>query len=225
MDIMHKEFDQYPDELYLLGNDNGARIMLGKLLSDKAIMKDTANELFTLLKKARERDRATYQHNLRVSAYALKIAQKLNLPLDTTVNVVFAALFHDIGKINIQEEVLKKETCITYEEYELIKKHSKYGVQLVKNTYCENVSDIIMQHHERLDGSGYPNGLKGDEILLEARIIAVSDAYDAMVTNRAYKDARSPREATDELARSRGKQYDATIVDCLFGILREEGVI
>lgn len=218
-------YRQYSEELDLLGNDYGAKIMLHRLLDERDVTDYPVSGLFSLLKKAKKKDSETYLHNQRVSAYALKIANKLELSKDMNENIAFAALFHDIGKLNIHECILKKVTPISKEEYELIKQHSIYGVQLVQNTYCENVSDIIIQHHERLDGSGYPKGLKGDQILLEARIIAVSDAYDAMISERAYKKAKSPQEAIDELISCSGRHFDPLVVEALIAILKEEGVI
>ncbi len=132
---------------------------------------------------------------------------------------------HDIGKINVPDEILKKPGRLTDEEFEYIKRHPGDGAEMVKKTSYEYIWQIIEQHHERLDGSGYPHGLKGNEILIEAKIIAVSDTYDAMTTDRPYRKGLSPIQTVEELKRLSGIHYEKEIVDVMVDILIEEGVI
>lgn len=188
------------------------------------ISKDAKN-FMDIVDQVERKDRYTYMHSERVSRYAVKIAKKLKLNSDHLENLTTASMLHDIGKIHVPEEVLNKPGRLTDEEYALIKKHATDGAEMVKGTYYDEVAPIIEQHHERLDGSGYPFGLKGDEILLEARIIAVSDTFDAMTEDRAYRKAFDPQFALNELKRLKGTQYDAEIVDIFEEVLREEGKI
>lgn len=185
----------------------------------------TIKELMHLTKKVEEKDLYTHRHIQRVKDYTVKISNKLNLSKERIENIAFASLFHDLGKINVPDEILNKPGRLTIEEFEFIKKHPADGMILVKKTYYENVAEIIHQHHERLDGSGYPGGLKEDEILLEAKIIAVSDTYDAMTTDRAYRKGVSPQEAVEELISLKGTFYDEMVVDTFIQVLKDENVI
>lgn len=182
-------------------------------------------DLIQLAKKVEEKDIYTLSHIKRVKDYAVKIANKLNLSKERVENIAFASLFHDLGKIYVPDEILNKPGKLTVEEFEYIKKHPSDGVELVNRTYYRDISEIINQHHERLDGSGYPNGLKDDEILMEAKIIAVSDTYDAMTTDRAYRKALPVQTAVDELMRLKGISYDETAVDAFVQVLEDEKVI
>lgn len=185
----------------------------------------TTRELTELAKKVEKKDMYTHGHNRRVKDYGVKIGNKLNLSKEKIENLGFASLFHDLGKIHVPDEVLNKPGRLTDEEFDYIKKHPSDGANLVKKTYYQNIGKIIEQHHERLDGSGYPNGIKGNEILIQAKIIAVADTYDAMTTDRPYRKGLSPQIAVDELRRLRGIYYDEKVVDIFIDILKEEGVI
>jgi len=182
-------------------------------------------ELTELATKVEEKDLYTFGHIDRVKSYSLKIGNKLKLSKVKMETLGFAAIFHDLGKINISDELLNKSGKLTDEEYDLIKKHSSDGAELVKETYYENISDIIEQHHEKIDGSGYPFGLKGDQILIEAKVISVADTYDAITTDRPYRNCRSPQKAIDELLRLKGIHYDIDVVDAFIEILIEDGII
>jgi HD-GYP domain-containing protein (c-di-GMP phosphodiesterase class II) len=185
-------------------------------------LSNSIRELTSLAKKVEEKDIYTHGHNKRVKDYSVKIANKLNLSKEIIENILFASLFHDLGKINVPDEVLNKPYGLTNKEFDYIKKHPSDGANLVKNTYFKNIAKIIDQHHERLDGSGYPNGIKGDDIVIEARIIAVSDTYDAMTSDRVYRKGLCSQIAVDELVRLSGIHYDKKIVDMLIDILKEE---
>ncbi|MBN8210176.1 HD domain-containing protein [Bacillus sp. NTK071] len=178
-----------------------------------------------IVKSVEKKDRYTYLHSDRVAEYAVKIAKKLNLKKVQLNTLTNASLLHDIGKINVPEEILNKPGHLTNEEFAEIKKHPKDGAEMVKGTYYEELAPIIEQHHERLNGSGYPSGLKEEEILLEARIIAVSDTFDAMTEDRAYRKAMSAEVAIDELRRLSGSHYDHDVVNAFEQVLREEGRI
>ncbi|SHH78578.1 HD-GYP domain-containing protein [Clostridium grantii] len=188
-------------------------------------LSNAIKELSELSKKVETKDKYTHGHNKRVKDYSVKIANKLNLSKEVIENILFASLFHDLGKINVPDEILNKPGGLTDEEFDYIKKHPLDGANLVEKTYFKNIKKIIIQHHERLNGSGYPNGIQGDDIVVEARIIAISDTYDAMTTNRQYRKALSPQIAIDELRKLSRTHYDEDIVSTFINILKEEGEI
>ncbi len=140
-------------------------------------------------------------------------------------NLVIASILHDVGKINVPEEILNKPGGLTDEEYAIIKKHPADGAEMVKDTYYADISDIIHQHHERLNGSGYPCGLKGEDITIGAKIIGVSDSYDAMTDDRSYRNAYTPEYAMDELKRLSGILYEPNVVNALEQVLIEDGIL
>ncbi|CAG9622514.1 HD-GYP domain-containing protein [Sutcliffiella rhizosphaerae] len=186
------------------------------------------SESFRALKevvhRVEKRDIYTFNHSKRVAEYSIKIAKKLKLSSNRLENLFIASILHDIGKINIPSEILNKPSKLTNEEFALIKKHPEDGAEMVKDLYYgDTIATIIEQHHERLNGVGYPKNLKGDEILLEARIIAVSDTFDAMTEDRAYRNAFTAEIAVDELNRLSPSQYDPEVVAALIEILEEEG--
>ena len=182
----------------------------------------TINELVDISEKVQEKDIYTHSHTNHVKDYALKVGNKLRLSKEKIENIGLAAMLHDIGKIDVPDSILKKPGKLTDEEYEIIKKHPEKGAQLVKETYYESVSDIILQHHERIDGSGYPYGLKGNEIMIEAQVVAIADTYHAMISDRPYRKAIPQDEIIEELKGLRGIQYSKQVIDALIEILQEE---
>lgn len=170
-----------------------------------------------------KKDRYTFNHSSRVANYAVKTASKMKLRKEQMENLLLASILHDIGKINIPEEVLKKPSKLTDEEFELVKKHPGDGAAMIRDTPYADLADIVEQHHERVNGRGYPFGLKGDEILVEAKIIGVCDTFDAMTEDRAYRTAFSPEYAMAEINNLVGVQYDETVVKAFEQVLKEEG--
>jgi putative nucleotidyltransferase with HDIG domain len=181
--------------------------------------------LMDIVKKVEAKDRYTYLHSDRVANYSIKIAKKMKLNKVQIENLNTASYIHDIGKVNVPEHILNKPTKLTEEEFEIIKKHPSDGAEMIKGTFYEELAPIIEQHHERLNGSGYPKGLKGDEILLEAKIIAVSDTFDAMTEDRVYRKASNAQEAFDVIKSSIGTLYDKEVVAAFEKVLKEEGKI
>ncbi|MGM0838051.1 MAG: HD domain-containing phosphohydrolase [Bacillota bacterium] len=184
---------------------------------------ENVTELKKMVEKVEERDPYTSKHSDRVSKYSIKISRKMKLVKEKLENLYIASYLHDIGKINIPTEILNKPGKLTEEEYAIVKLHPLDGANMVKGFYNEEIPKIIEQHHERLNGSGYPNGLKGEDILLEARIISVSDSFDAMTEDRAYRKAYSAAYAMAEIKRLTPTLYDQTVVNALEEILKEEG--
>lgn len=162
------------------------------------------------------RDAYTMNHSLDVAYYAVRIAEQMKLPKGSIDIIHTGALLHDIGKIGIPEQILMKNGKLTVEEYKTIQTHPEIGFKMLSHVgaYRENgVLDIVLHHHERYDGTGYPKGLKGKEIPLYARIVAVSDAFDAMTSERVYGDKCDIEASLKELEKNRNTQFDPLVVD------------
>jgi len=181
-------------------------------------MEETINALASALEM---RDPYTAGHQKRVAQLAEAIAGEMNRPYDEVRGIRLAALIHDIGKIRVPSEILSKPGKLTENEFGLIKIHPRVGYDILKEIeFPWPIADIIYQHHEKIDGSGYPRGLKGDEIMLQAKIIAVADVVEAMSSHRPYRSALGIEKALAELTKKRGTFYDPDAVDAclrLFG--------
>lgn len=182
-------------------------------------------ELRSLLDKSEQKDTYTHNHSNRVQDLSVKIAQKLGLSSEINYTMALASLFHDIGKFFIPNEILNKPSKLSDDEFNYIKKHSTYSSELLKGKFVDDIAQIVEEHHERLDGSGYPKGLKGNQIRIEARIIGVADSYDAMTSDRAYRCGMSPETAIEELKSLADKHYDRDVVFALEQVLIDEGVL
>ncbi|WP_411682859.1 HD-GYP domain-containing protein [Clostridium thailandense] len=160
------------------------------------------------------RDQYTAGHSERVSKISLAIGQALNLPNEQLETLELAALFHDVGKIGIPDYILNKPSRLTDEEFNKIKEHPSIGVDILKTIdFLSQALPIILHHHERFDGGGYPNGIKGEDIPFESRIICVADSYDAMTSNRPYRNGLPHEVAVSELLKYKNIQFDSNIVD------------
>jgi ribonuclease P protein subunit RPR2 len=159
------------------------------------------------------RDRYTRGHVERVTAYSLAIATQLDWQEWRLEHLRYGAILHDIGKIHIRESILFKPSALDAEEWEEVKRHPGNGADMIKNIpYLAHSAEIIRHHHERWNGTGYPDGLCGDEIPLGARIVSVADAFDAMTTNRPYSSRRPFIEAFEEILSLAGVLYDPAVV-------------
>lgn len=166
------------------------------------------------------RDPYSRGHLDRVSQYAVKTAQKLGLDEAAIQDIKDAAELHDLGKIGISDDILKKESSLNEEEIRIMRKHPIIGEAIIKPVRrLANLCDIVRHHHEWLDGTGYPDGLKGDEISLGAKILCVADAFDAMTMDRPYCKALSIEEAKAELKKYIGVRYDAKVVEAFLGTI------
>ncbi len=165
------------------------------------------------------RDAYTAGHSSRVTKISRLISRELNMAEDDEHILEYAALFHDIGKLGIPDQILNKNGKLTDEEYKLVKKHPDIGVGILgKIDFLANAIPIIKHHHERFCGNGYPSGLKGKEIPLGARIIAIADTYDAMTTDRPYRKAFDHDTAVQEILKNSGTQFDVSLVDAFMRI-------
>ncbi len=169
------------------------------------------------------RDPYTAGHQRRVAALASAIAREMGLTEDRVHGLYLAASIHDLGKIRIPAEVLSKPGLLNTFEYELVKTHAQTGYDIIKDVqFPWPIAQMVLQHHERLDGSGYPQKLKGEQILLEARILAVADVVEAMSSYRPYRPGLGLDAALDEITKKRGVLYDPVAVDSCTVLLREK---
>ncbi|WP_458413466.1 HD-GYP domain-containing protein [Schinkia sp. CFF1] len=186
-------------------------------------------ELTTALANALDsRDAYTMYHSENVAKYAFEIAKKMKLSKDTCNNIHIGGLLHDIGKIGIPEHILSKPGELTDEEYKIIKTHPSVGYEIIKHieSFKETgVLDIVLYHHERYDGKGYPTGLSGHDIPLEARIVAVADTFDAMISKRVYRNALNLDYTLEEIKKNKGTQFDSKIVDVFLSLFDDQQFI
>ncbi len=170
------------------------------------------------------RDPYTAGHQRRVTNLAVKIAKQMELDKDKIEGIRMAGTLHDIGKINIPAEILSKPGKISGVEYNIIKTHPKVGADILKTIeFPWPISNIVRQHHERMDGSGYPDALTGKEILIEARVLAVADVIEAMASHRPYREALTLEEALDEIKNNKGTLYDKKVSEAALKVCTEEG--
>ncbi len=188
----------------------------------KNLFIQTINAIATTLEG---HDEYTKFHQLRVANLSVLVAMRLGFDNNRIIGLYLAAMLHDIGKVAIPSELLNKVTPLTKEEFDKIKSHPKKGYEIFKDVaYPWPIRKVILQHHERLDGSGYPYGLKSDEIIEEAKIIAVCDSYEAMLNNRPYRKALGLDFALRELKAGMGKTYDEKITSILIDIVVSEHI-
>ena len=170
------------------------------------------------------KDPYTHGHSLRVQAWSVRVGEELGLDRDRLRMLSYAAELHDIGKIAVPDEILKGARPLTDDEWALMRRHPPRAAQMIEHIgFLEPAIPAILYHHERLDGRGYPEGLSGDAIPLEARIMGIVDSYDAMTSARAYRPAKSHEEAARELQRCAGTQFDARCVKAFLRVLGEGG--
>ena len=193
------------------------------LQSYQKLKKNMDATLETMSKIIEVKDPYTAGHQQRVSQLATAIAKELNLSPDKIEGIRIASLIHDIGKIGLPTEILSKPAKLSDIEFSLIKEHPQIGDNILKSIdFSYPVAQIVLQHHERLNGSGYPNHLKGDKILLEARIIGVTDVVEAMSSHRPYRPALGIDKALEEISQNKGILYDPKVVDTCLRVFKEK---
>ena len=168
------------------------------------------------------KDPYTRGHSQRVANYTREMIKRMGYSPSDQQYAYYAGLMHDIGKITIKDEVLNKTTRLSTDEWEMIQKHTTNGAELLKNfTILPLINDAVLYHHERYDGNGYINRLKGENIPLIARVVCIADSYDAMATNRCYRLKFSEERIIKELERCAGKQFDPDIVPVMISIIAD----
>lgn len=171
------------------------------------------------------KDPYTHGHSDRVSKLAVGLARKLDFTEAEIEHIEYAAILHDIGKIGIADQILGKKGKLTEEEYKKIKEHPVIGAGIIESIeFLKNSSKAVLHHHERYDGNGYPDGLKGNEIPKDARLLAIVDAFDAMNSDRPYRKKLSAQEILNELEKENGRQFDPEMVKVFISLIKEKGI-
>jgi len=205
--------------LTILTNTTASAIANHQLLND--LQRSYLQAIRGLANAIEARDPYTAGHTDRVSRLAELVARHLNWDEDKILDLIMGCTLHDIGKIGVPDSVLNKPDRLTKEELELMRSHPEVGLRIVDGIdLFKPAIPIIMSHHEHFDGSGYPNGLAGEQIPIEGRLLAVVDTFDAILSDRPYRDGASLEVAITELLRNRGKQFDPSIVDVLLAVIR-----
>lgn len=192
--------------------------------SEKKLKSNLLDSISAIASIVEMRDPYTAGHQRRVADIAVAIGKELNLPDNQVEGIHLAGIVHDVGKIRVPAEILSKPGRLTVNEFNLIKEHPQTGYDILKSIdYPWTIAEIILQHHERLDGSGYPKGLKNTEILLEAQIIAVADVVESMMSHRPYRAGLGIDVALAEILLNRGSCFNADVVDACIRLFQEQG--
>ncbi len=199
-----------------------AQEKLRESLEKTSSVLDSTTHAITRLVEAR--DSYTAGHQQRVTELACAIAREMDCSDEVIDGIHMAGLLHDIGKVAVPIEILSKPTTLTRDEFNIIKRHPQVGYDILKNIeFPWPVAQIILQHHERMNGTGYPAGLSGDEIMMEARILAVADVVEAVISHRPYRPAKGILEALQEISQNRNGAYDAHVVDVCVDLFTKKG--
>lgn len=191
--------------------------------SFKKLQKTMEDSISAISLVTEARDAYTAGHQRRVSKLVVAIAEEMGFPQDRMEGIKIAALIHDVGKINLPAEILSKPGKLSEIEFNLIKNHSQIGYDILKKVdFLWPIAEIVLQHHEKINGSGYPRGLKGDEILLEAKIICVADVVEAMSSHRPYRPALGIDKALEEISKNKGIFYDPDVVDVCLKLFKKK---
>ena len=179
--------------------------------------------LKALVQALETRDSETHGHSERVVTFSLRLGHELGLDKAALRTLELGALLHDIGKIGVPDAILRKPAALTPEEWDKMKLHPQHGQKILRHIpFLEGAAQLVAQHHEKWDGSGYPYGLRGEDIDLNARIFAVADAFDAMISDRVYRRGRSYEDALAELEKHAGTQFDPLVVAAFRVVPRED---
>jgi len=217
-----QKFDEKDLRLINILADQSARTIENAELY-KHMQETYLGTIQTLARAIDAKDPYTRGHSDRVTRYAVKIAKEMNLSESAVRNIEYSALIHDIGKIGIQEAILTKKGKLTETEYEIVKMHPLIGESIITPVkFLNGIAPLILYHHERFNGKGYLEGLRGESIPLGARIISVADAFDAMTSNRPYRKALTKEEARKELEKESGERFDPQVIKAFLRVLERE---
>ena len=194
-----------------------------KMVEDERLHRVMGSVIDVLVSTVESRDPYTSGHQKRVSDLSRAIANELGLSPSRVEEIRIAGEVHDLGKVSIPADILSMPRKLKKQEFDLIMTHSQNGFEILKDVDFDwPIAEILYQHHERLDGSGYPRGLKGDEICIDARIICVADVVEAMSSHRPYRPALGIEPALSEISQGRGTRYDSQVVDACIRIFRDQ---
>jgi len=192
--------------------------------SDEKLQKLIEGIAYIITEIVEIRDPYLRGHHQRVSKLATAIAQEMKLPQDKIEGVKIASLVHDVGKVNLPAEIVSKPSKLVEVEFNLVKNHPRIGYEILKKVnFPWPIAEIVFQHQEKIDGSGYPRGLKGTEILIEAKILGVANVVEAMSSYKSYRPALSIDEALTEISKYKNILFDPEVVDACLGLLKEKG--
>jgi putative nucleotidyltransferase with HDIG domain len=192
--------------------------------SDEKLQKLIEGIAYMITEIVETRDPYLRGHHQRVSKLATAIAQEMKLPQHKIEGVKIASLVHDVGKINLPTEIVSKPSALIEVEFNLIKNHPRTGYEILKKVdFPWPIAEIVFQHQEKIDGSGYPRGLKGADILIEAKILGVANVVEAMSSYKSYRPALSMDEALSEISKYENILFDSEVVDACLGLLKEKG--
>ena len=212
-----------PKKVYFRAAEE-AELLLVSSAPSFHMARDRVDDMVAIARSVEEKDSATNGHCDRLGRLAISTGEKLGLTGQALVDLSYAAYLHDIGKVKVPDAILGKEGQLTDAEWDEMKRHPEYGAEILREKdFLGSAAEIVKTHHERYDGSGYPNGLKGDEIPIGARIIAVVDTYDAITSTRPYHDAQVQRTAIEELTRNAGTQFDPQAVRAFLEVIGGDG--
>lgn len=188
------------------------------------LVEDEIQEMLALARSVEEKDKETEGHCHRLERLAILTGERLGLSSQKLINLSYGAYLHDIGKVMVSGEILGKAGALTDEEWQEMRRHPAYGEEMLREKeFLTEAGRIVRAHHERYDGTGYPDGLSGAQIPIEARVIAVVDAYDAMTSDRPYQPALAKHEALKELRLSAGSHFDPVVVRAFASVIAEDG--
>lgn len=225
IEILHRIHNML--EVRMLHNEirDQNKILEERVLERTHDLHETRFEVIQRLGRAAEyRDNETGLHIMRMSRYSMIVGKKFGLNDQESKLLLHASPMHDVGKIGISDSILLKPGRLTKEEFDTMKTHTTIGADILSNAHSELLEMallIAITHHEKWDGSGYPNGLKGDDIPLVGRIVAICDVFDALTSKRPYKTAWTTEDALAEIKNTSGKHFDAHVVDCFFDSMPE----
>jgi len=189
------------------------------------MMRDGVEDIAAMARSVEEKDVMTEGHCWRLDRLAVLTGERLGLTGEQLIDLSYGAYLHDVGKIKVPDEILGKEGRLTDSEWEEMKRHPEYGAEILgERDFLGRAAEIVRSHHERYDGSGYPRGLRGEEIPIGARVIAVVDTYDAITSARPYQPALAKEEAIRELMQNVGTQFDPRVVRAFIEVVGDEDV-
>ncbi|MBU1035813.1 HD domain-containing protein [bacterium] len=192
--------------------------------SYEKLQKFIASVAYIIAEIVEIRDPYLIGHHQRVSKLATAIAQEMKLPQDKIEGVRFASLVHDVGKVNLPTEIVSKPSKLVEVEFNLVKNHPRTGYNILEKVdFPWPIAEIVFQHQEKIDGSGYPRGLKGDEILIEAKILGVANVVEAMSSYKSYRPALSINESLAEISKYKNILFDSEVVDACVKLFKEKG--